>query len=352
MYSSITEYLKHVGISPRGAILVGRNIVIDGHAKRPIRVITHIHADHIVDLDKSIRECSEIVATEITLDLLEALNYIDSQLLPIFRVKKKPIDYHECHLYEGEEVCFVPADHIPGATQVSIELKDKKIRVGYTGDFKLTHKTEIMRNLDVLVIEATYGHPACRRPYKDAVNSLLVEFVSEGLKTYKRVYIYAYHGKIQEVMLTLREHGLKAPYVVPSRVYKAVKLLEEKYNFNISNYYRDLEAPRIKSCEGIVFFKHFNSARYRKLDGEALHIVLTGRVFTDLFRKLDDYTYVVSFSDHGDFDDLVNYVVKANPRLVVIDGSRGGFAESLKEHLIERGFHAVILPRGKGERRN
>jgi putative mRNA 3-end processing factor len=343
-----SKYLKNIEILPRGAILVGKNIVVDGHAKRPVRVITHIHADHIVDLDKSIRECSEIVATGITLDLLEALNYVDSRLLTVFRAKRRAVGYHECRLYNSEEVCLIPVDHIPGAAQVSVEIRDEKIKVGYTGDFKLTPKTEIMKGLDVLIIEATYGHPVYRRPFKDSINSLLVDFISEGLKTYKKVYIYAYHGKIQEVMLTLREHGVQAPYVVPNRVFEALKLLEERYNFSIGSYYKDSEAARIRSSEGVVFFKHFNSARFRKLDGKALHIVLTGRVLAEEpFKKLDDYTYVITLSDHGDFDDLVNYVIKADPRLVVIDGSRGGFAESLKEHLVERGFNAIVLPEGR-----
>ncbi len=346
MYYPVTEYLKYVEIKPSGAILIGRKIVIDGHVKRPVRVITHIHADHIIELDKSIRECREIVATEITLDILEALDYVDSQLLPLFRVKKRPLNYHECRSYNDEEVCSIPVDHIPGAMQVSVELKEKKIRIGYTGDFKLTHKTEIMKDLDVLIIEATYGHPFYRRPYKNSINSLLTEFVYEGLSRYKRIYIYAYHGKMQEVMLILREQGILVPYIVPGKVYKAVKLLEEKYGFNIGNYYKDVEVQEMKNNrEGVIVFKHFNSAKYRKLDGSALHIVLTGRTLVEPFRKIDDYTYMVSFSDHADFDDLINYVVNANPKLVVIDGSRGGYAESLKNHLVKLGFSAIIMPK-------
>jgi putative mRNA 3-end processing factor len=345
----IPRYLEYVKILPNGAILVGKNIVIDGHAKRPLRIITHVHADHIIDLEDSIRECKEIIATKITLDLLEALQYVNSNLLPIFKVKKRPLDYCERYLYENEEIYLLPVDHIPGAAQVRVELKSEKVSIGYTGDFKLTQKTEIMRDLDVLIIEATYGHPSYRRSYKESVNSLLADLVKEGLKRYKRVYIYAYHGKIQEAMIVLREYGLTEPYIVPSRVYNATKILEEKYQFNIGNYYKDTEVLKLKNAEGIVFFKHFNSAKHRRLDGKALHIVLTGRILAEPFKKLDDYTYAVSLSDHGDFDDLVNYVVYANPKLVVIDGSRRGYAEILREHLVEKGFYTIVLPERKGE---
>lgn len=349
MCQLVPKYLEHVKILPSGAILVGKNIVIDGHAKRSLRIITHIHADHIVDLDYSIRECREIIATKITLDLLEALEYVNSNLLPIFRVKKKPLNYCECYSHENEEICLLPVDHIPGAAQVRVELKNEKVSIGYTGDFKLTRKTAIMRDLDVLIIEATYGHPSYRRSYKDSVNSLLADLVKEGLKKYKRVYIYAYHGKIQEAMIILREYGLTEPYIVPSRVYNATKILEERYQFNIGNYYKDTEVLRLKNTEGVVVFKHFNSARYRRLNGKALHIVLTGRILAEPFKRLDDYTYAISLSDHGDFDDLINYVLEANPKLVVIDGSRKGYAEILREHLVERGFYTIVLPERKGE---
>lgn len=349
MCALLAEYLKYIEIRPSGAILIGRNFVVDGHAERPVRVVTHAHADHVVDINASVRECKEIVATEITLDLIEVLGYIESRSLPLFRVKRKPIDYYECRSYGNEKLCAIPADHIPGAMQVIVEIVDKNIRIGYTGDFKLTSKTEIMKDLDVLVIEATYGHPAYKRPYKDSVSALLADFVYEGLRVYKRVHIYAYHGKMEEVMVALRERGVTAPYIVTSKVYNVLKLLEQKYGFKIGNYYKEVEMWRFKnSSEGVVVFKHFSSARYRKLDGSALHIVLTGRISTEPYKKLDDYTYVISFSDHGDFDDLVTYAIKANPKLVVIDGSRGGYAKSLKEYLAKRGFNVIILP-GSGE---
>ncbi|MEM1761918.1 MAG: exonuclease, partial [Desulfurococcaceae archaeon] len=214
--------------------------------------------------------------------------------------------------------------------------------VGYTGDFKLTDKTDIMEGLDVLITEATYGNPLQVRSFKESIPQILVDLVVEGLAKYRRVYIYAYHGKMQEAMTNLRAGGIKSPFILPERVHKATKILEEKYGFNYGRYYR--ERDPVNSKNGLIVFKHFNTAYNRRLDGSGLHIVLTGRFTKDPFVKVDDYTYVVSLSDHADFTDLIKYVELASPKLVVVDGSRSSNAEFLKAALIERGFCTTVLP--------
>jgi putative mRNA 3-end processing factor len=338
------QYLDHVKILHTGAIRVGKNIAIDGYAEVQVRVVTHAHLDHVVGLSDSIKSSKKIVGTPITLDLLEILGYVEKELAPLYRLKKTPLDYYTPLKVGDDTLTLLNADHIPGSSQVLVELGDPKIRVGYTGDFKLTSKTDIIEAPDVLIIESTYGNPLYRRRFKDVVNQVLVDLVLEGLYRYKRVYVYAYHGKIQEVMGILREGGISAPFVLPDKVYRATKHLEERYGFKYGPYYRDDEVATSKN--GLVVFRHFNHARNRKLDGMSLHIVLTGRYTQDPYLKVDDYTYVVSLSDHADFEDLIRYIEKSNPQLVIIDGSRPGDAEALKNALTEKGFCSIVLPEG------
>lgn len=335
------EYLKYVNILRNGAILLGRYFTVDGFSNRPIRVITHAHSDHLCGLEESIKHSSRVIASSITLDLVEALGYVKQELAPLLRLKGQALNYHEAFVANEETCTLLKVDHIPGASQVLVKLKDRGISLGYTGDFKLTDKTEILENPNVLVIEATYSDPTFVRNYKSTVPQILADLVSEGLSKYKRVYIYAYHGKIQEAMSILRENDIGVPFVLPDKVYRATKLLECKYGYKYGEYFK--ERSPVKS-DRLVFFKHFNTARFRRLDNNALYIVLTGRFTNEPFKKIDDYTYVISLSDHADFADLVEYVKLANPELVIIDSSRADNTEGLRSHLLSKGYCALSLP--------
>jgi len=341
---TLDEYktiLEIVDIRENGAVLLGSSISADGHADRPIRVITHAHVDHLWGLEESIKHAKRIVGTSITLELIEVLNYVGRDLLPYYRMKRRPLEYGECMDVDDDKLCLLPASHIPGATQVYVE--HKGLKLGYTGDFKLDGKTVVMKNLDALVIEATYGNPSNRRPFKDVVPEVLTYIVEEGLLRYGKVYIYGYHGKIQEAMAILRERGVDAPFVLPRKVYEATRLLE-KYGFRVGDYMSENSMRKLGKGERLIVFKHMNSAEYRRLDGTALHVVLSGWEFREPFRRIDDYTYLVALSDHADFDDLVRYVEESNPQLVVVDASRDGDAWSLRSALIDRGYCAIVLP--------
>ncbi|AFL66095.1 MBL fold metallo-hydrolase [Desulfurococcus amylolyticus] len=337
------KLLESINIRENGAVILGENTSIDGYAEKPVRVITHAHVDHLGGLEESIKYSKMIIATSITLDLIESLNYVDKYLLPYYRLKKKPLKYNECLVIDDNEtLCLFQASHIPGAAQVYVEYRE--LRLGYTGDFKLDGKTQVMKDLDVLVMESTYGNPNYRRPFKDEVPELFASLVEEGLYRYKRVYVYGYHGKVQEAMIILREKGIEAPFILPPKIYHSTRVLE-KHGIKIGNYMHEEDMLRgLNPGEKAVIFKHMNVAEYRRLDGSALHIVLSGWEFNKPFRRIDDYTYLVALSDHADFDDLVEYVRRGEPKLVVIDASREGDAWSLRNALIEAGYCAIVMP--------
>lgn len=325
------------------AILLGRNIAIDGFAPRPIRVITHIHADHILGLRESILNSKYIVATPITHDLLEVLNKIPNGLLGLYRRKAVRLNYGQRYKHDTEELTLLKSTHIIGSAQVLVE--SNGYRLGYTGDFKLSKETVIMKDLDVLVIEATYGHPEIRRVFKNDIEDLVIDIVVEGLKRYGRVVIYGYYGKLQEIMLILRKRGISEPFIMNERIY-AVTRVAEKYGWKIGNYYKRGAGNACGTTEKYcIFFEHMSKAKYRRLNGTVLNIVLTGHEYNEPVRKVDEYTWVVSFSDHADFDELVEYVEKSQPKLVVIDGSREGYPHTFAKELKKRGWNAVVLPR-------
>ncbi len=332
-----------VDVTSTSAVLLGKYFSIDGYWNRIARVITHAHSDHTRGLSESIEHSSMIVATPATLELVLELSRIRSSLKYLFKQKAIPLEYNTPLEVMDETITLLPSNHIIGSAQVLV--RSGEYALGYTGDFKL-EGTPIMRDLDVLVIEATYGNPSYRRPFKKEVEELLVDVIEDGLAREGYIAIYGYYGKLQEVMKIIREKGITDPFIMPPKIYRITKIAE-KYGGKIGEYYNihDREACRIMRYGGrYILFQHMNRAEYRDLR-RGLNIILTGWEFRAPVRKIDDNTWIVAFSDHADYDDLINYVKEASPKLVVVENARGGAAYELAHGIrTELGIDAIVLP--------
>jgi len=163
-------------VSSRGAVLLGDSVACDAFDEsRPLRVVTHAHADHLVGLKSSLRSCEKVLMTAATRDLAEVMN----GPLSLGNGPVETVDYEEAVEYSGERVTLVKADHILGAAQVVVE-DAEGVRVAYTGDFRIDG-TPPLSDCDVLVVEATYGSPSCRRAFAVDVEELLVSMVEKKL---------------------------------------------------------------------------------------------------------------------------------------------------------------------------
>uniref|UniRef100_A0A7C4D7U7 Exonuclease n=1 Tax=Staphylothermus marinus TaxID=2280 RepID=A0A7C4D7U7_STAMA len=340
MLSSMNDICNLVNIdSDSKAILIGRNFEVDGFCKRNIRIITHAHADHVIGLNKSIMYSKHIVSTPATYELVSELGYVNNSLKPVYRTKSILLDYFNRIDFDGEILEFYPVEHIIGSTQVRV-LTDNYV-IGYTSDFKLTKNTFIMKDLDVLIIEATYGDPVWRRPFKNDVIEYAIDILNEGLKKYGRVVVYGYYGKLQEFMKIIRDRGIDTPFLMNDKIYSITRIVE-KYGWRIGNFYR--LTFNTKYFDKYIVFEHMNKAKYRRIEGSVMNFVLTGREFEEPVRKIDEYTWLIALSDHADFDELINYVEISQPKLVIIDNSRDGYPYSLARELEKRGWKAIVMP--------
>ncbi|MBY9013427.1 MAG: hypothetical protein KGD70_13715, partial [Candidatus Lokiarchaeota archaeon] len=61
-------------ISDRGAVLLGNSVACDAFDETsPLRVVTHAHADHLVGLRRSLKNCEKVLMTKATRDMIEVL---------------------------------------------------------------------------------------------------------------------------------------------------------------------------------------------------------------------------------------------------------------------------------------
>ena len=164
-------------VTKSGAVLLGDSVACDAHdASRPLRVVTHAHADHLYGLRSSLKGCEKVLMTKATRDLTETLN-------ESLKLKDAPavktLEYGKVLKYGDEKISFIKADHILGACQVLVE-DAGGIRIVWTGDFRLDGTPVV--DCDVLVVEATYGSPSCRRNFDVDVRELLVSMIEKRLR--------------------------------------------------------------------------------------------------------------------------------------------------------------------------
>lgn len=293
------------GVTREGAILLGKNVMADAHADRQIRVVTHVHADHIRGLERSIRESILIVATTYTMELLEILGYKIPQEKMLSLSYDRPVDLL------GERLTLMRARHIVGSAQVLVE--GSGYRVGYTSDFKMPG-TSPMRDLDVLVIDATYGSPRVQRKWSEwEAMAELVKIVETSIQK-GPVEIYAYHGKMQEIMAELRIRGIREPFVTDLKGLRMAKVAERFYQVNLE--------PISTSAEPFaIYFRHANE--FDESKGSATKILATGWELRAPVVRVNDGVYRVGFSDHATFKEILEYVREAKPKSVIVDASRG-----------------------------
>lgn len=316
-------------VTKKGAILLGAYVACDAfNESRPLRVVTHAHYDHTLGLKQSLKKCEAVVMTQATRDLIDVLK--GSTFLASGNVKT--LEYKETLTYEDERLILHYVDHILGAAQVLLE-DAEGTRILYTSDFRLP-KTPII-DADILVLEATYGNPSRVRPFKSMVEGMLVSLVEQGLRE-GPVYVFGYHGKLQEVMQILNDAKVEVPFIVPERVFHVSKVCE-KHGMRLGGCLlsseEDAQVMLRKSVPCVALY-HMGSHRY--VGKGALRIRVSGWEFIRPCRKIAENEYIVALSDHSDFDGLLQYVKKSNPDLVITDNYRNGDAVTLAKEVQRR----------------
>ncbi len=326
-------------ITQKGAVLLGKNVACDAFEEtRPIRVVTHAHADHMIGLNQSLKTCEKVLMTKATKDMIDVLRG------PLFLMGGfvQTLEFDKPIQHEEEWITFFHSDHILGAAQVLVEDAEGS-KIVFTGDFRLDETPVI--EADILVMEATYGNPACRRSFNQDIETLLIAKVNEGVKK-GPVYIFGYHGKLQEVMQILHKSGIKAPFIMPERVLHVSRACEQhgmRFGRLLLSEEREAKELLEKKSPCVAFY-HMNAKG--KVGLENFRIIISGWEFHTACREINSKEYVIALSDHSDFDGLMEYVRRSKPKIVITDNYREGHAETLAREIHRRfGISATALPR-------
>lgn len=302
-------------INEHGGIVIGSSLVIDGHEDTQARVVTHIHSDHTVGLVNSLRRRRRIIGTPLTLEWLSLINEFTVPSL------LNPLEYGQRFRLGELNIVLEKAIHIPGTAQVLVE-RDDGTTIGYTSDFKKVGRgTEILQP-EILVIDAVYGHPSYVREFDEFIETVLADLVNELLSR-GPVHIYAYYGKVQEVMQVLRERGVIAPFLLNHKQYTMSKAAE-RHGMKLGEYFHSSSQEGVEILRDGWYVYLTHSTSYTKLQSntKVSHVTLSGWEFSHPYKRINDNSYLVAFSDHSDFRELIEYVKRSRPKVLVVNNAR------------------------------
>ena len=327
-------------IFDRGVYLPELDLWLDSLRKRELGLISHAHSDHTA------RHQQPILTANTRILLAEYLKKSD----PI------TLDYGEPLDRGNYTLTLYPAGHCLGSAQALVTNKETGERLLYTGDFK-AQPSPINEPLtpvacDTLVIEATYGKPEYTFPPEEKVLETAYRTLRMWLSKGERPIVQGWRlGKAQEIMHYLLAEGFEL--VVEEGIYRVAEAYQEA----------GVEFPGSFAClnghwaEGQVLVcppgyrktSELNLAlgkRYMELTGWASASGKGRGNGNRYWGRRGDAS--LAYSDHADFNDLVEYVGQVQPKQVY---TVNGFPD-LAAHLRTLGYPAVHLDKKNGKADN
>jgi putative mRNA 3-end processing factor len=313
----------------KGIRITGSSLTLDARVHSEACCITHAHMDHL-------RSHRHIFATPITIDFIKRR---------MGKIHATAINFHEPFEYEGLRVTFLPAGHILGSAQVLVEREDKRLL--YSGDFKTgvsaTAEPIAYASCDELIMECTFGNPRYRFPPREEIVQRLCEWAAQTLDEGNAPVVYGYTlGKAQEAMKILADNGFALC------AHGSIMRLLEIYK-KVGIAFGNVEPFRAStSLAGRVLILPPNARKTRPVEKiiNKKTMYLSGWAIDPGVRLHFGVDAALPLSDHCDFDGLIEYVRRVQPKKIFTTHGPPEFAV----HLRSLGYDAKPLkPKAQGE---
>ncbi len=298
------------------------NLWLDSRKIKDFGFVSHAHGDHIA-------RHKQILCSQPTADFLR------------IRLKNpyyKALEYGDVLELNEHKISLHPAGHILGSSQIRIENSEGSFL--YTGDFRIKPAKTAERfefvKADVLIMESTFGLPHYKMPPRQEVENELVNLCEDLLKQGKTPAVFGYSlGKGQEAAKILAEAGL--PLAVDYMISRYIPIYK-KYGIE----FPPLEKLRRSETEGKVLLLPSGiqkTRRFLKKIDNVYTIFLSGWGID----KSAVYRYgvdkVLPFSDHADFDELLELAQAVKPQEIYCTHGFDKFVNILRSE----GFRAYPL---------
>lgn len=285
--------------------------------------VSHAHSDHVGKHD-------EFIVTPGTAALL------DHRYRPRGRMVEQ--QFGETRAFGDVALTLYPAGHVLGSAQALVEHRGHRLL--YSGDLKLSPSRTAepcdVPRADTLIVESTFGKPRYVFPPAAEVLAGILSFCRNALANGETPVLFAYSlGKGQEVLRALTGAGFAiALHGTTHGVTSVYASLGVEFPVHEHLDHCDL-ANRVLICppqiKRAAIFGTIKRPRTAMVTGWAVDRSARWRYGTDAAFPL---------SDHADYEELVEYVGRVNPkRVFTIFGFDREFAADLRS----RGYQAMPL---------
>jgi len=302
-----------VELTPEGMRVAESPLFLDARRPRALSFVSHAHSDHIA-------RHAQVIATAATASLMA------SKLRR--RVGALTAPYGQTFDLGALKLSLHPAGHVRGSAQILVRRDGRRIL--YTGDLglspSLTAEAAEVVPCDVLILEATFGHPR------------VDEFIATANRRGEVPVLLAYAlGKGQEVIAHLARRG------IPVRAERSIHAMTEAYR----EAGCDLPQParfhgEVEPGEVLLVPPHPTRGCSLRLVPRRRSAVLTGWAVEAGAARRFGADEAIALSDHADCEGLVRYAAATGAKRVF---TVHGFCQSLAAALRAQGINAQPLAR-------
>ncbi len=302
-----------IEFTPGGIFVPRIGLWLDPAEPRDTAWISHGHSDHARGLH------GHVLATGLTLEIYRTR--VGESL------GRQALEFGRPAEFCGARLTAYPASHILGAAQLLIEMDGE--RVVYTGDIKLREPlcgtpTEVVP-CHRLIVESTFGLPIFHFLTRDQGRERILRFAKECLEDGDVPVFMGYPlGRGQEIAHVLCQAGIRT--AVHGAIARFIPLYE-RCGFAFPGWvpYRseDTEGSALVITPSLRNALEASGRNYR-------FAYVSGWAAMDNARSRAGAEELIPYSDHADFDELLELVERSGAREVdVVHGYTEPFAHIL-----------------------
>jgi Cft2 family RNA processing exonuclease len=305
--------------SNEGIHLPALDLWLDPQVSKPAAWISHAHSDHARYYS------STVIGTPTSLAIYR-MRWPQQDDSPQTFL---PLAYGESMEWHGAELTCFPAGHILGAAALRVRHRGETLV--YTGDIKLRAPlcgtATQLPPCDHLIIESTFGLPIYHFLTCEQAREQIAAFAQECLADNAIPAFLGYPlGRGQEIAYALAQAGV--PLSVHGAIAKFIPTYEQAgYAFP---GWQPYDAKEISNRALVVVP---GMRRQLEATGKDVRVAyVSGWAALDNARTRAQAEKLIPYSDHGDFEELLEMVGRSGaPKVDVIHGYTETFAQILRE---------------------
>ncbi|MGC8599965.1 MAG: MBL fold metallo-hydrolase RNA specificity domain-containing protein [Nitrososphaeria archaeon] len=297
-----------VAFSKSGILIKHNDKVIaldpEERVKADLTFVSHAHMDHLLKNEKN-----TVLASKETVELARERGVKINSYVEAF-----------------DDVQLIDSGHILGSRAIIIG----KNEIMYTGDFSQRDRGFLKKlepvSVRLLIIESTYGKKGYRFPPTASIIESVMKMISEAYDAGMGVSLQGYTlGKAQLIEYLFQSWK---PLIVHRNIEK-MNAVYRKFGINIPK--PDAVVQNFSQVPDTPFV--YVAPTYEYVNNVYYSIKFTG------WAKFIS-NYAVPLSDHADHDELISFVKRVNPEIII---TVHGFDKEFAKELRSLGFRAFAF---------